>query len=59
MTCNRHRESKKVPVPEPKMDTGKAGTVLVLEPTMGRGKVGTTHVPVAAMIAGLTLLRSH
>ena len=59
MTYNRHRESKKVPIPEPKMDTGKAGTVPVPEPTMGRGKVGTTHVPVAAMIARLTLLRIH
>ena len=59
ITYKRHRESKKVPVPEPKMDTGKAGTVPVPKPTMGRGKVGTTHVPVASMIASLTLLRSH
>ena len=59
MTCNRHRESKKVPVPEPIMDTGKARTIIIPEPTMGRGKVGTAHVPFAAMITGLTLLRSH
>ena len=59
MTYNRHRESKKVPIPEPKMDTSKVRTIPVPEPTMDRGKVGTTHVPVAAMIAGLTLLRSH